>query len=628
MSILNIGVSGLNAAQAGIATTSHNISNVNTPGYSRQQTVQSTNTPQFSGIGYVGQGVDINTVRRQYDSFLTTQARTAQSASSQLSTQSSMLQNIDNLLADNQMGLTPVMNDFFSAVSTLASNPSDPAARQAMISAGQTLSTRFSSLSGQLSSMRDQTNATISQSVSTINSLTDQIAKLNNSIAAASGNANAPPNDLLDQRDSLLRDLSKEISVSVVPANDGSLSVFMNNGQALVLGGQQTKLQAQADPGDPENTAVGMMVGGQFKPYSDSSIGGGKLGGALAFRQSLDGAANGLGRLAISLGQGFNAQHDVGQDLNGNLGTDFFSVGTPLALTNANNSGNAQIGASISNVGALTTSDYKLGFDGTNYTVTRLSDKTQQVFPSLPQTVDGVTIGVTSGSMAAGDSFIIQPTRSGASSIDTLVTDPARVAAALPVRASIANANTGTGTMNVTGVTPPANANLRQAVSIVFTSPTTFNVVGTGTGNPTGLTYTPGMQISYNGWNATLSGTPANGDTFNVGTNSNASGDNGNANALAGLQLAKLMGGGTASINDAYSQMVGDIGSQTHAAQIGAAAQATVLTNADSAQQGVSGVNLDEEAANLLKYQQAYQAASKVISTANSLFDSILSIMK
>jgi flagellar hook-associated protein 1 FlgK len=537
------------------------------------------------------------------------------------------MQNIDNLLADTQVGLAPVMDGFFSAVSTLSSNPSDAAARQTMISAGQTLATRFRDLSTQLSTLRDQSNANISQSVAGINSITSQVASLNNSIAAALGSGQTP-NDLMDQRDALLQDLSKQTRVSVVPLDDGTVNVFMNSGQALVLGATPTTLATQADPANPENLTIGISSNGKFLPLSESTLSGGELGGTLAFRQALDGAENGLGRIAIELSQSFNAQHDVGQDLNGNLGTDFFAAGAPRALVNANNTGNASVTASITNYGALTTSDYKLAFDGTNYTVTKLSDKTQQTFAGLPQTVDGVTIDIPSGAMAAGDSFLIQPTRAGASAFSSLVTDPARVAAALPMRASVANANTGSGTMAVNSVTPPAGANLTQPVSIVFTSATTFDVVGTGTGNPTGLAYTPGMQVSYNGWTATLNGTPANGDTFSVDVNTNGSGDNGNANALAGLQTSKLLNGGTASLNEAYAQLVSDVGNQTRAAKTGAAAQAVVLTNATTASQAVSGVNLDEEAANLLKYQQAYQAASKVIATANTLFDQILSIMK
>jgi len=627
MGILSIGVSGLNAAQAGISTTSHNISNVNTDGYSRQTTVQTTNTPQFTGVGYLGQGTSVSTVKRLYNDFLSAQTREAQAQSSQLSTLSGQMQNIDNLLADTQVGLAPVMDGFFSAVSTLSSNPSDAAARQTLISAGQTLATRFRDLSTQLSTLRDQSNANISQSVAGINAITSQVASLNNSIAAALGSGQTP-NDLMDQRDALLQDLSKQTRVSVVPLDDGTVNVFMNGGQALVLGATPTTLATQADPANPENLTIGISSNGKFLALSEATLSGGELGGTLAFRQALDGAENGLGRIAIELSQSFNAQHDVGQDLNGNLGTDFFATGAPRALVNANNTGNASVTASITNYGALTTSDYKLAFDGTNYTVTKLSDKTQQTFAGMPQTVDGVTIDIPSGAMAAGDSFLIQPTRAGASAFSSLVTDPARVAAALPMRASVTNANTGSGTMAVNSVTPPAGANLTQPVSIVFTSATTFDVVGTGTGNPTGLAYTPGMQVSYNGWTATLNGTPANGDTFSVDVNTNGSGDNGNANALAGLQTSKLLNGGTASLNEAYAQLVSDVGNQTRSAKTGAAAQAVVLTNATTASQAVSGVNLDEEAANLLKYQQAYQAASKVIATANTLFDQILSIMK
>lgn len=628
MSVLNIGVTGLNVAQAGLTTTSHNISNVNTPGYSRQEAVQSTNTPQYTGAGFLGQGANVSTVRRLYNDFLSTQTREAQSQSSQLSSLSSQLQNIDNLLSDSQVGLSPVMNAMFGSLNTLAANPSDPSARQGVISAGQTLSTRFRDLSAQLSSLRDGVNATIGQSVTSINAITSQVAKLNDSIAAASGSTGQTPNDLMDQRDSLLRDLAKQIRVSVVPLNDGSVNVFMNSGQSLVLGTTSSQLQAQTDPANPQNLVVGMTTAGKFIPFNDSSISGGELGGALAFRGALDGAENGLGRIAITLAQSFNAQHDAGQDLNGAMGTDFFSVAGPQALVNANNTGNASMNVSLANPGTLTTSDYKLAYDGSNYTLTRTSDNTKQTFSSLPQTVDGLNFAISSGAMAAGDSFLIKPTQGAAASFTELVNDPAKVAAALPVRAAVSNSNSGSGTISVTGVTPPAGANLQQPVSIVFTSATTFNVVGTGTGNPTNLAYTPGMKISYNGWSATLDGSPKNGDSYNVGPNTGGSGDNGNANALAGLQVSKLLGGGTASLNDAYAQLVGDIGNQTSAAKTGASAQQTVLSNADSAQQSVSGVNLDEEAANLLKYQQAYQAASKVIATANTLFDQILQMMR
>ncbi|HEY4371395.1 MAG TPA: flagellar hook-associated protein FlgK [Burkholderiales bacterium] len=625
MSILSIGVSGLNAAQAGISTTSHNISNVNTPGYSRQQTVQTTNTPLFSGGGYFGQGVNVASVQRAYDSFLVAQTREAQTQSTQLDGLSAQLKNIDNLMADPSAGVSPMLDNLFSAFNTVSASPSDPASRQGLISAAQTLASGFSNLSSQLASFGDQANASVTQAVSTMNTDSAQLAQLNQQITVATAGGQQP-NDLLDQRDALLQDMSKQARISVVNSPDGSVNVFLGNGQPLVLGSQQNQLTAGPDPSDPSQTIVGITSGGKFQAFNSADVTGGAIGAAFAFRQTLQQTQNGLGRIAASLAQSINAQQEVGQDLNGNPGTDFFSAAGPQVLGSTNNTGSATVGASVSNYAALTASDYKLAYDGTNYTVTRLSDNTQQSFASMPQTVDGVTISL-SGTPAAGDSFLIEPTRNAASTFKSLLTDPNQVAAAFPVRAGSGTSNGGTGAAQVTAVTPPANANVSQPVNIVFTGPNTFNITGTGTGNPTGLTYTPGMTISYNGWTATLSGAPASGDSFNVGPNTGGSGDNSNIKALANLQLAKTMGGGTASFSDAYATMVSNVGNQTAAAISGASAQQTVLTNATSAQQSLSGVSLDEEAANLLKYQQAYQAASKVISTADTMFQSILQVI-
>lgn len=625
MSILNIGVTGLNAAQAGISTTSHNIANVNTAGYSRQQTVQTTNTPMFSGGGYFGQGVNVSTVQRAYNGFMVAQLREAQTQSSQLDGLSSQLKNIDNLLADSSAGLSPMLDNFFSAVNTVSASPSDPASRQGLVAAAQTLASGFSSMSSQLASFNAQANDSITQSISALNADTQQLAELNRQIVVATSGGQAP-NDLMDQRDALLQDMAKQTRISVVNTDNGGMNVFLGNGQPLVLGSQATQLTAGPDPADPNQTVVGVTVGGKFTAYNSSDITGGAIGAAFAFRQTLQQTQNNLGRIAASLAQSINAQQEVGQDLNGNAGADFFAVGGPQVLPNTNNNGSATVGASISSYNALTASDYKLAYDGTNYTLTRLSDNNKQTFSSLPQTVDGVTISL-SGTPAAGDNFLIEPTRASASTFTALVSDPNQVAAAFPVRAGAGASNSGTGAAQVTAVTPPANANVSQPVNIVFTSPTTFNITGTGTGNPTGLTYTPGMTISYNGWTATLSGAPAGGDSFSVGPNTGGTGDNSNIKAMANLQLAKTMGNGTASFSDAYATMVSNVGNQTAAAIASASAQKTVLTNATSAQQSVSGVSLDEEAANLLKYQQAYQAASKVISTADTMFQTILQVI-
>jgi flagellar hook-associated protein 1 FlgK len=628
-SILGIGISGLNAAQAGLSTTSHNISNASTPGFSRQSTVQTTLTPQYSGAGYFGQGTNIETVRRSYSSFLDAQLREAQTQSSYLDSFLGQISNVDNLLSDASTGLTPAMNEFFSSVNALGNNPADIPARQQLLASAQTLAGRYRDLAGQLDNLRDGANAGISGAVSQVNSQAASIAQLNDRIRTLQGSGQAP-NDLLDQRDALVHDLAAQIRINVVPLADGTLNVFLPNGQGIVMGTQNFAIAAQTDPANPANVTVGMVTAGGFKPMRESDLSGGAIGGILAFRnQVLDAAENALGLGAAALASAFNAQHMVGQDRNGAIGAAFFSAGTgPQVFANANNAGTGQVAAVLSNIGAATTSDYRLQYDGANYTVTRISDNTAQVFASLPQVVDGVSFSIASGVPAAGDSFLIQPVRTAAQNFSTLISDTASIAAALPVRGSAAAANGSASVLAVTGVAPPAGANLTQPVTITFTGPNTFDVTGVGTGNPTGLTFTPGMTLSYNGWSATMRGSPAAGDVFTVAANIGGIGDNGNLVALGGIDSARVLGGGSTSIHDSYAQMVTRVGTQAHAAQVDSKAQASVAGQALAAQQSVSGVNLDEEAAALLKYQQAYQAAGKVIATANSLFDEILAIMR
>jgi len=629
MTMIQTGLAGLRTAQTGLAAVSHNISNVNTPGYSRQLTVQTSNTPQFTGGGYIGQGSNVDTTLRQYNNFLDTQAREAQTQSSYLGTLNNQLANVDQMFSDSTAGLSPALADFFKSAGTVAANPADGAARQSFVSSSEVMAGRFRELSGQLEALRSGLNEQVMSSVQTINAAASQIADLNERIVLATGVGKQPPNDLLDQRDSLLRDLAKEIRITATPIGNGALGVSLSNGQPLVLNAVTFPLTAKLNPGDGINMTVGSTSGGVFQPFSESMLSGGNLGAVFAFRsQTLDVAENALGRVAGALGTALNAQHAAGQDRNGALGGALFSFSSGRSLADTRNTGSGVLGVSVTNYDAVTTSDYKVDFDGTNYSVRRLSDNNLQTFASLPQTIDGFSLTLASGTPAAGDSFTIMPTRNAAASMSALISDPSKIAAALPVRATTGTSNAGDGALRVNGVTPPAGANLTQPVTITFTSATTFNVTGTGTGNPTGVAYTPGMSVSYNGWNATLNGTPRSGDVFSVGTNTNGSGDNGNMLALGNAGNSRIIGGGTLSASEAYAQVVSDVGNRTRAAATGAKAQDVVLANAQAAQQQLSGVNLDEEAANLLKYQQAYQAASRVIATANSLFDDILAILR
>lgn len=631
MSSYSIGVSALATAQAGLLTTGHNISNVNTPGFRRQQIVQSTNIPQYSGIGFLGQGAQVVTVKRIYDQMLEGQVMQAQAQSGQLESYYAQIKQLNNMLANPDAGVSPALQGFFNGVHDVATNPASIPSRQAMLSGAQAMVARFQSINQRFTEIRDGVNSEIRSSVGVVNSYAQQIATLNQQIGIAQGAAGdqQPANDLLDQRDQLIVELNKIIKVSTVKQGDGSLNVFIGNGQTLVLGAQSFTLGAAPSLEDPERIDVGVSFGGNTILFPKGSLTGGTLGGLLAFRdETLDSAQNALGRVAIGLAQTFNDQHQLGMDLNGALGTNFFNVATPKVINNTNNSPASALTVSFSNVSQMTTSDYRLTVGaGSVATLTRLSDNAVLFSgATLPQTVDGLTFSAMTA--AAGDSFLIKPTINGARDISVKLTDTSTIAAAAPIKTSATLSNTGSGMISAGSVNtpPPPNANLLQSVTITFTSPTTFDVAGTGTGNPTGVAYTPGANITYNGWTVQISGTPAAGDSFAVGTNAGGVADNRNALLLAGLQTQNTLAGGTTTYQGAYSQLVSFVGNKTREVEVTAKAQASLVSQTRQAQQSMSGVNLDEEAANLLRYQQAYQAAGKMMQIAATLFDTLLSL--
>ncbi|SES69932.1 flagellar hook-associated protein 1 FlgK [Nitrosomonas marina] len=634
-SILNSAISGLNAAQANLQTTSHNIANADTPGYTRQKVIQSTNIPQSTGAGFIGNGVNSSTVQRIHNQFLTTQLLQVQTQSSQLENHYNQIKQIDNLLADPVSGLSPALQDFFGGVNDVAANPSSVPSRQAMISNANALVSRFHSLDQRLSEMYQAANTEVSSSIKEINSLAKQISELNQNILLAEGSAGGhSANDLLDQRDNLINQLSKLVNTDVVKQNDGSANVFIGTGQALVVGNQSMSLKTMMSPEDPQKMTIGLVSGNKTVLLPEDLIHGGSLGGILAFRnESLNEAQNSLGRIAINLAQRFNDQHKLGMDLNGNLGADFFSVPQPQIFSHASNNPASSVTADISNVGALSTSDYQFSFDGTNYTLTRLSDN-QSISTVAPPSVgsplimDGLRI--SGATINANEQFLIQPTINGAKNIAVSISDTAKIAAATPVRTESALANSSNATISQGSINPlPLDSNLQQPVTITFHSPYDgqFDVTGTGSGLPAAnQVFTEGADISFNGWTVQINGQPAAGDVFTIKPNLNGSADNRNALQLAGLQTQNTMAGGTASFQEAYGQMVSMVGNKTREFEVTSKAQNNLVTQTERSIQAISGVNLDEEAANLLRYQHAFQASSKVIEISGTLFDSILRI--
>ena len=631
--IFSASLSGMNAAQYALTTTEHNIANANTPGFTRQVTQVSSRTAQASGAGFIGQGVDVVGVQRIYDQFLTTQVRQEQSQASYLNTYLTSMKQIDNLVADPAAGVSPAMQSFFDAMNGLANSPESVPARQTVLSTAQFAVNRFQAIDQRLTDISNSLTGQIAGSVQTVNTYATQIATLNGNIkrATASGQGQLP-NDLLDQRDQLVNLLNKEMKVSVQQQSDGAMNVFIGNGQALVIDEQAMALQVVQSPLDPSKVDIAYLSGGKSIPLQQSSLQGGSLGAYLAFRdQSLEPARNALGRVALGLADSLNKQNQLGQDLNGAMGTNLFNAAAPRVDKGGLNTGTAAVSATIANVSALTTSDYQLKFNGTNYSMTRLTDNvvTQLGASLLPApTVDGFTVNLDAGALAAGDSFLIRPTANAARDLALLTSDPAKLASAAPIRTNAALANIGTakisaGTVNAP---PPVNANLQFPLSITFNSPTTFTVIGAVPALVGNQPYVSGQNISINGWTAQITGTPVAGDVFNVSSNTNAAGDNRNVLIMSGLQNQNLLANGTTSFQGAYSQLVGSVGAKTSELTVTSLAQDAMVTQTVAMQQGVSGVNLDEEAANLLRYQKAYQASAKAMQIANTMFDSLLSI--
>lgn len=674
--LISIAMTGINAAQAGLMTTSNNIANLSTEGYTRQRVVQASNTTVMTGAGGIGQGTHVVTIARMYSEALTKQVLSAQTSVSSLDTYHAQISQIDNMLADADAGLTPVMQEFFDALQSVATNPSSTSSRQSMISAAETMVASFQSMYSRLEEMSDGVNSQVSSLVTSINTYTQEIGDINQQIITASAMNGQPANDLLDKRDQLVSELNKLVKVEVTTGDDGSYNVFVGSGQQLVVGSRVTQMAAVASAADPSRIVVGLVgAAGNVQELPESLISGGELGGFLSFRsQALDTSYNQLGLMASSMALTFNAQNELGQDMLGSIAgesdfiADFFKVSEPTVTARASNvTGGPVVSATYDDPSYngtnfytnLTASDYQLSYDGSAFSLKRLSDNTTwngatiaDINTALAADPQGFSLDATAGAFSAGDSFLIQPTHFAARdlSIDTsIAADPRLIAAAAPARASATQTNTGSTTVGSVSVGPGYSVNgLPLSLSYDGTGLTGFPVgsVTVTVGNGTPVTYpitattdtvafTSGATVTINaadpsaspsGVSLVFSGTPVAGDSFTLSANTSGVEDASNIVRLGKLQTQNTMLGGAATYQDDYAGFVNDIGNKTSASEISSSAQTALLSQATSARESVSGVNRDEEAAKLIEYQQAYQASAKILEIASNIFDTLLSI--
>jgi flagellar hook-associated protein 1 FlgK len=637
--IMNTAVSALVAFQRALAVTGNNIANANTVGYSRQTANLADRLPDATAGVFIGNGVDVNSVARAYDQFAADQLRTGTGLLSQQTAFLGIANQVDNLLSGSANGTSAGITAFFNAWQTLASDPASASNRTQILSQAQGLASSISQAASQLDTLQGNINSQINTSVGSINSIAASIAKLNGQIATATAQSGGQqPNDLLDQRDQLVNKLSSLVTVKTNTEQDGSVDVFVGNGQALVVRNQASSLSTAPSSYDASQLDV-VYGAGASKQVITNSLSGGQIGGLLqATAQVIDPALNGLGQLATAIAAQVNAQQQVGLDQNGQLGQAMLSVASPQVFADATNTGTTTFTTASVNVGTLTTNDYLLRYSGGAWSATvsgtgQPATVTRAGTAASPLVVGGVSFVLGGSAPGNGDTFLVKPTAQAARTITTAFSDPRMVAAAAPLQSAAALSNLGNATISPAAVqtgtpvssTPmPLNAALLTPASIVFQNPPTTYTINGGAAQA----YTSGQAITANGWSVAITGVPSAGDTFSVGPNSNGSGDNGNALAMAQLQNQGVMVGGTIGISAGYSSLVGVVGTLTQQANVAQTAQQAVVNQAQQAMSSVSGVNLDEEAANMLRWQQAYAAAAKVVATADTMFQTLLAAVK
>lgn len=412
-SLINSAMSGLSAAQAALNTVSNNISSYNVAGYTRQTTVLGASNSTLTGGGWVGNGVYVSGVQREYDAFITNQLRAAQTQSSGLTTRYQQMSKIDDVLSDSTNSLSTTLQDFFKSLQTLVSNAEDPPARQTVLGKADGLVNQFKTNDQYLRDQDSQVNTAIASSVEQINNYAKQIANLNDQISRLTGvGAGSSPNDLLDQRDQLVSELNQIVGVEVAVQDGGTYNVSFGNGYSLVQGSKANQLAAVKSSADPTRTTIAYSdeVSGNVE-IPEKMVTTGSLGGLFTFRsEDLDKARNNLNQLALAFADAMNKQHEAGFDANGDAGGKLFDFGSPAVVTNSRNTGTAAMTATVADSTKVQATDYKLQFNGTDWTITR-SDKTS--FTMAPDasgnlSFDGLSVNVT-GSANAKDSFIVKP---------------------------------------------------------------------------------------------------------------------------------------------------------------------------------------------------------------------------
>ncbi len=634
-SLMTLGKQAVFAAYAQLQTTGNNIANANTPGYSRQAVQLQTASSAYSSGGYIGRGVTVSTVARAANMFLTNQTVAATSAAAADGVQRDMLGQLEKVFVGGAAGLGAAATQIFNAFADVAVAPADLSARQAVLGRLQDFAALSRASSDQIEALQTNVAHDVAGGVAEVNTLAAQLGRLNASIAAAVLGGQKP-NDLLDQRDQLVLRIGQQVQVQSYIGADETANVFVGSGQSLVLGVAAHSLVLQPNPGDPNHVSLGVDIAGQVTDLSTQAIGDGALGGLMRFQdQDLADARNRLGQLVTGVASALNLQQSLGLDLAGQAGPPLLRLDGPQALPGAGNAraadGNfsASVSLRIADASALKASDYLLlvdTADPSQLSVTRLADGKLFMPVHDGDVLDGFAISLGGQAPAAGDSFTLKPVGRAAGNLSVLLTDGRGLAAANPVTAVLGAANSGNASVRAVDIVA-APANAYQAISISFTSDAgAYDILDSGGNVLVSDTFTAGQPIRYDGMALQLGGLARAGDRINIAPTSHPAASNGNALRFDSLAASLLVDGQTAA--EAYANAMADVGVRMQGAVAAAETSAVVSTQAKAALTGQVGVNLDEEAARLLQYQQSYQAAAKLLQTAQTMFDAILSTLR
>jgi flagellar hook-associated protein 1 FlgK len=638
MSLINIGTRALQANQLALQVAGNNIANVNTPGYSRQNVVMQNLPGQYTGSGFIGKGVDVKTIERKLDEYLTRQSNIASTNYSLDKTRSEKFKQLEAIFERGPNGLGAAVSDMMNAFADVAATPTDLTARSVTLTRLDEAASRFLAASQRMSDLQNTVELEATNKVDLVNDLAKGIADINIQISRTNG-IGQPPNDLLDRRDQMVREMNQYVKTTSIMATDGTLGVFLANSQPLVLNNTAAVLSLQADEfGDKSQKKLVITRNKVDFTLQESALGGGEIAGLLRFQNTdITEASNLLGRMAVTITTELNNQHKLGLDLDGNIGTDLLkpivfggeNILSPKANTNTTG---LQLGLEISDASKLTPSDYLINFDtATTGKVIRQSDGKSFSFPTTGATapllaeVDGLKFSISSIGVipATGDHFLIKPFNTASSNMSSLFSTPRALAVASPVVGAMGTANTGS--LQQTSLKALTNASsVLTPVTITFNSASTFtrsDVAGTSS-------YLPGLAISSADWELVLQGAPKTGDTFTIydiqdtAVNADFKFNSGNATAMMNLRDKALFD--NATLTDGYASLISQVGVRAQSATYTAEVSGNISQNLESARSGVSGVNLDEEAANLLRFQQAYQASSKMIQISQTLFDNLM----